>query len=86
MEALDVKLFFTKVLQEEIGFKLNYDYRKEEEMVDFLEESVNHDHKFKCSKPKKPHLKPNPNADEDSASNEKLASFNCNLAKPSFNF
>ena len=36
-----------------LDFKLNYDYRKEEEMMDFLEESVNHDHKFKCSKPKK---------------------------------
>ena len=36
--------------------------------------------------PKNPHLKPKPKADEDSGSNEKLASFNCNFAKPSFNF
>ena len=40
----------------------------------------------KCNKPKNPHLKPNPSADEDSASKEKLASFNCSLLKPSFNF
>ena len=51
-EKVYTTIFFTKILQEEIGFKLNYDYRKEEEMLDFLEESVNHDHKFKCSKPK----------------------------------
>ena len=38
------------------------------------------------SKPKNPHLKPSPRADDDSASKEKLASFNCNLASPSFNF
>ena len=40
----------------------------------------------KWSRPKKPHLKPNPNAVEDSASKEKLASFNCSLPKPSFSF
>ena len=40
----------------------------------------------KCNNPKNPHLNPKPKADEDSGSNEKLASFNCNLAKPSFNF
>ena len=40
----------------------------------------------KCSNPKNPHLNPKPKADDDSGSNEKLASFNCNLAKPSFNF
>ena len=40
----------------------------------------------RCKRPKNPHLKPNPRADEDSASYEKLASFNCNLANPSFNF
>ena len=38
------------------------------------------------SNPKKPHLKPNPKADEDSGSNEKLASFNCNFANPSLSF
>ena len=38
------------------------------------------------SSPKKPHLKPKPRADDDSASNEKLASFNWSLANPSFNF
>ena len=40
----------------------------------------------KCNNPKKPHLKPNPNAEDVSASNVKLASFNFNLARPSFNF
>ena len=40
----------------------------------------------RCSNPRKPHLKPNPKAEDDSASNEKLASFNCNFANPSFNF
>jgi len=40
----------------------------------------------KCSKPKNPHLKPNPKAEEDSASYEKLASFNCNLPRPSLSF
>ena len=30
----------------------------------------------KCNSPKNPHLNPNPKADEDSASYEKLASFN----------
>ena len=40
----------------------------------------------KWSKPKNPHLKPRPKAEDDSGSYEKLASFNCNFAKPSFNF
>ena len=40
----------------------------------------------KCNNPKKPHLKPNPNAEEDSVSKEKLESFNFSLANPSFNF
>jgi len=47
------KVYTTVGIFNDLDFKLNYDYRKEEEMVDFLEESVNHDHKFKCSKPKK---------------------------------
>ena len=47
------KVYTTIGTFNKLDFKLNYDYRKEEEMVDFLEESVNHDHKFKCSKPKK---------------------------------
>ena len=40
----------------------------------------------KCNKPKKPHLKPKPKAEEDSVSKEKLESFNFNFANPSFNF
>ena len=40
----------------------------------------------KWSKPRNPHLNPKPKAEDDSGSKEKLASFNCNLAKPSFNF
>ena len=40
----------------------------------------------RCKRPKNPHLNPNPRADDDSASYEKLASFNCNLANPSFNY
>ena len=40
----------------------------------------------KCRRPKKPHLKPKPKAEDVSCSKEKLASFNCNFAKPSFNF
>ena len=40
----------------------------------------------KWSNPRKPHLKPRPRAEEFSASYEKLASFNFNLARPSFNF
>ena len=47
------KVYSTVGTFHNLDFKLNYDYRKEEEMMDFLEESVNHDHKFKCSKPKK---------------------------------
>ena len=35
-----------------LEFKLNYDYKKDEDVEDFLEESVNHDHKFKCKKPR----------------------------------
>ena len=37
----------------------NYDYRKEDEMVEFLEESVNHDHKFSCNNPR-PSIKKQP--------------------------
>ena len=40
----------------------------------------------KCNKPKNPHLNPRPKALEDSASYEKLASFNFNLPKPSLSF
>ncbi len=40
----------------------------------------------KCNKPKKPHLKPSPKAEEDSGSKEKLESFNLSFANPSFNF
>ena len=40
----------------------------------------------RCNSPKKPHLNPNPKAEEDSGSNEKLASFNCSLASPSLSF
>ena len=40
----------------------------------------------KCNNPKKPHLKPNPKAEEDSGSKEKLESFSLSLANPSFNF
>ena len=40
----------------------------------------------RCNNPKNPHLNPRPSALEDSGSYEKLASFNFNLAKPSFNF
>jgi len=47
------KVYSTVGTFHNLDFKLNYDYRKGEEMMDFLEESVNHDHKFKCSKPKK---------------------------------
>jgi DNA topoisomerase-1 len=35
-----------------LDFKLNYDYKTDEEVEDFLEESVNHDHKFKCKNPR----------------------------------
>ena len=42
-----------------LDFKLNYDYRKEDEMVEFLEESVNHDHKFSCNNPR-PSIKKQP--------------------------
>ena len=40
----------------------------------------------KCNNPKKPHLKPKPSAEDDSASKEKLASFSWSFANPSFNF
>ena len=40
----------------------------------------------RCNNPKNPHLKPSPNAEDDSASNEKLASFNCSFARPSLSF
>ena len=40
----------------------------------------------KCNKPKKPHLKPSPKAEDASGSYEKLASFNFSFARPSFNF
>ncbi|MDC0142010.1 DNA topoisomerase [bacterium] len=54
-----VGIFFESQLQQTVDppilleFKLNYDYHKEEEMIEFLEQSVNHNHIFKCSKPKK---------------------------------
>jgi len=41
---------FTKY---KLDFKLSYDYKKDEEIEDFMEESVNHDHKFTCKKPRK---------------------------------
>ena len=40
----------------------------------------------KCSRPKNPHLKPNPSALDDSGSWEKLASLSFNFAKPSLSF
>ena len=40
----------------------------------------------KCNNPKKPQLNPKPSAEDDSASKEKLESFNWSFANPSFNF
>ena len=40
----------------------------------------------KCNNPKKPHLKPNPNAVEVSASYCKAASFNLSFSKATFKF
>ena len=41
-----------------ITFKLNHNYEKEDNIVEFLEETVNHDHKFDITKPKSSSKKP----------------------------
>lgn len=41
--------YFTK---QNLPFILNYEYNEEDDMVDFLEESVNHDHIYECGKEK----------------------------------
>ena len=46
---------FTK---KNITFKLNHNFAKEDDMVNFLEESVNHDHVYNVSEPKQVKKKP----------------------------
>ena len=41
-----------------ISFKLNYNYKKEDNIVEFLEETVNHDHIYTLLDPKKVEKKP----------------------------
>ena len=38
--------------QKNLPFVLNYNYDNEDDIVDFLEQSVNHDHIYACSKPR----------------------------------
>ena len=46
---------FTK---KNISFSLNYNFNKEDDMIVFLEESIDHEHKYGVSKPKKIYKKP----------------------------